>query len=111
MFVYNNTTRLINLGAKMPLLPGENEITPEQARFMQRFNLDAYIKGKDPWLTISNERIVQEKEDNSVAQEAAKKLADYVEEGGDKIMDATEGVPEEEGNDLAAKIAARTGAK
>ena len=111
MYVYNNTTRLINPGGKLPLLPGENELTPDKAKYLLTFKLDAYVKGKDPMITISDERIEQEVEDNSVAKEAERKLKAYVEEAGDKVMDATNGIPDDEGtNDLAAKIAARVGA-
>lgn len=111
LFVYNNTTRLINMGAKLPILPGENKLTKKQAAFLMSFDLDAYVKGKNPWLTISDVRIVQEEEDESAANEASRKLKEFVEEGGEKVIDATDGIPEEEGNDLAAKIAARTGGR
>ena len=116
MFVYNETTRLINMGAKLPLLPGENELTPEQARYLLTFEkeLAVYTQGKHPWLIISEERILQEESDNTVSDKAAAALKAFVEEGGDKVVDATDGVPEEEGSNdlsgLAAKIAARTNA-
>lgn len=113
MYVYNETTRLINMGAKLPLLPGENELTPDQAKYLLKFEkeLEVYTKGKNPWLIVSEEKIIQEEEDNSVADKAAAALKAFVEEGGDKVVDATDGVPEEDGtNDLAAKIAARTSA-
>lgn len=111
MFVYNNTTRLINIGAKLPLLPGENIITPEQAKFMLKFDLDAYIKGRDPWLTISDEKIEQEEVNTNAIDAAAKKLQEYVEDGHGVIMDATDGVPDDEDDSLAAMIAARVGGK
>ena len=113
MYVYNNTRRLINPGGKMPLIPGENKITKEQAAYLSNFDLTPYTNGKNPMLVISEEKIVEVPEDTTQADEAAAKLKNYVEEGGDKIMDASDGIPEDdEGtNDLAARIAARVGGK
>ena len=110
MYVYNNTVRLINPGAKLPLLPGENKLTPAQAAYLQKFDLSAYLTGKNPWLTISESRIVEEETNTSQEQAATAALKAYVEDN-DNIADATDGVPEEEsssgGSDLAAQIAAR----
>lgn len=119
MYVYNNTTRLINPGFKLPLLPGENKLSVSQASYLSSFDLTVYVTGKSPMLTISETRIVQTEEDNSVVDKTTKKLADYVSEGGAKIMDATDGIPEEDETDtaegdnsiasaIAARIAART---
>jgi hypothetical protein len=111
MYVYNNTRRLINPGGKLPLIPGENVITKEQAAYLSKFSLESYLKGKDPMLTISEEKIVEAVEDKSKVNEAERKLRDFVEDSGGAIMDATEGIPDEAEDDLAAKIAARVGGK
>ena len=109
MYVYNNTSRLINPGAKLPLLPGENVLTPEQAAYLSTFDLTFYVTGKLPWLTVSDERIVEADEDATAVKVAEERLKNFVEDSGADIVDATNGVPDDdiEADSLAAKIAAR----